>query len=44
MNVGGGNGAADRALAADAFFAETEPGVVPRFAAADPDIYNKLPR
>jgi hypothetical protein len=44
MNVGGGNGAADRALVADAFFAKTEPGVVPRFATADPDIYNKLAR
>jgi hypothetical protein len=42
MNVGGGKGAADRALVADAFFAKTEPGVVPRFATADSDVFNKL--
>jgi hypothetical protein len=42
MNVGGGKGAADRALVADAFLAKTEPGVVPRFATADKNVFNKL--
>ena len=42
MNVGSGKGVRDRALVADAFFARTEPGVVPRFATADTDIFNKL--
>lgn len=42
LNVGGGKGVADRALVADAFFAKTEPGVVPRFVTSDPDVVKKL--
>ena len=41
-NVGGGKGAADRQIVADAFFAVTEKGVTPSFATMDPGIYNKL--
>ena len=35
-------GAADRAIVADAFFAKTEPGVVPQLATADGNVFNKL--
>lgn len=42
LNLGGGKGAADRALVADSFFAKTEPGVVPQFATADKNVFNKL--
>lgn len=42
MNVGGGKGVADRAVVADAFFARTSPGAVPRFATADRAVFNKL--
>jgi hypothetical protein len=42
LNVGAGRGAADRALVADAFFAKTEPGVIPSFVTGDKAIYNKL--
>ena len=42
LNLGGSKGAADRALVADVFFAKTEPGVVPQFATADKNVFNKL--
>lgn len=41
-NVGKGKGFADRGLIADAFFAKTEPGVVPRFLTSDSGAVNKL--
>lgn len=44
MKVGGGKGAADQALVADAFFATTQPGVVPSFITADPGIVKPLAR
>jgi len=44
--VGGNkaNSQIDRALIADTAFAIMEPGATPRFATADPDIYNSLAR
>lgn len=41
-NVGGPEGFADQALAADAFFARTEPGVTARFLTADKKVVNRL--
>jgi hypothetical protein len=38
------DGFADQALVADAFFARTEPGVVPRFLTSDTNVVNKLAR
>jgi hypothetical protein len=42
MNLGGGKGAADRALVADVFFAKREGGAIPTFMTGDKSIYNKL--
>lgn len=42
--VGKAKGVADRNIVADTFFAITEPGVIPRFATADKNIYNALSR
>ncbi len=42
LNVGGSKGAADRALVADAFFAKSDAGLVPQFATADRNVFNKL--
>jgi hypothetical protein len=42
--VGRNKGVADRNIVADAFFAKTEPGVIPQFATADKNIYNPLAR
>jgi len=41
-NVGKGKGTADRQIVADAFFAVGEPGVTPRFASMDSEVYKKL--
>jgi hypothetical protein len=40
--VGRAKGAEDRRIVADAFFAKTEPGVVPTFVTHDKGIYNPL--
>lgn len=42
MNLGGATGAADRAIIADTFYAQSEAGAVPRFITGDKSIYNKL--
>ena len=42
--VGRAAGGADRTIVADAFFAETRPGIVARFATHDAGIYNPLLR
>jgi hypothetical protein len=42
--VGRAKGVADRAIIADTFFAQTEPGAVARFATQDKGIYNALLR
>ncbi|HSN26646.1 MAG TPA: hypothetical protein VLT45_10175 [Kofleriaceae bacterium] len=41
-DVGGAKGIPDRAIVADVFFSQTEPGVVPRFATHDRGVYNNL--
>jgi hypothetical protein len=43
-NVGKAQGFADRGLIADAFFAKTEAGVVPRFLTGDKNVVNALAR
>ena len=40
--VGGGKGAADRSIVADAFFGVTEPGVTPTFVTGDGGVYKGL--
>jgi hypothetical protein len=40
--IGAKKGAADRAMVADAFFAKSEGGAVPKFATADNDVFTKL--
>lgn len=42
MNLGGAKGAPDRSIVTDLFFADVEPGVVPRFLSGDKNVYNKL--
>jgi hypothetical protein len=42
--VGKAQGFADRGLIADAFFAKTEAGVVPRFLTGDKNVVNALAR
>lgn len=43
-DVGATKGAADRAIVADVFFSQTQPGVIPRFATHDPGVYNNMLR
>lgn len=43
-SVGGKKGFADRGLIADAFFAKTKPGVIPRFLTSDPNVVKNLAR
>jgi hypothetical protein len=43
-NLGKAKGFADRALIADAFFAKTEAGVIPRFLTSDRNVVNALAR
>ncbi|MBF2048762.1 MAG: hypothetical protein IGS54_15615 [Elainella sp. C42_A2020_010] len=42
--VGGTGGVDDRMIVTDAFFAESQPGAIPRFATADSGVYNPLAR
>lgn len=44
QKVGAGKGAADRGLIADAFFAKTDPGVVPRLVTGDTNAVKNLAR
>jgi hypothetical protein len=41
-NVGSGKGAVDRQIVGDAFFAVGEPGVTPKLASMDPNLYKKM--
>lgn len=43
-NVGKGEGVADRAIVADAFFSQSEPGVTPKLATMGAPIYNNMLR
>jgi hypothetical protein len=42
--VGRAKGVADRNIVADTFFAKSKPGVTPRYATADGNIYKPLAR
>jgi hypothetical protein len=44
MTVGKTKGVADRNIFADAFFAETQAGTIPKYATADGNIYKPLAR
>jgi hypothetical protein len=44
VNVGRADGFADRALVADAFFSETEPGVTARLLTSDKRVVNAMAR